>query len=178
MTLTKHTLFQIPYYKIKIEDWKNKKERLLSLLKLYPEHKIDMQQFYTNRQSKRDGLLNSFNTILNNELQSFVQIIKKDVVLEDVWSVSYKKGDEHLVHNHGTLGFAGVLYLEFDKENPYTFYVQPWNSHFDDRTIYHPVNVDEGDIIIVPKFVQHFSQSNNSKKIKRIISWDMKILNA
>ena len=32
----------------------------------------------------------------------------------------------------------------------------------------------EGDIIVVPSFVQHFTQPNKSKKQKRIISWDMK----
>jgi hypothetical protein len=31
-------------------------------------------------------------------------------------------------------------------------------------------------ITVVPKFVNHFTQPNKSKKIKRIISFDMKIL--
>ena len=35
--------------------------------------------------------------------------------------------------------------------------------------------VKEGDIVIVPKFVNHFSAPHKGKKQKRIISWDMKI---
>ena len=41
------------------------------------------------------------------------KMFKADVAIEDIWSVSYKKGDYHSPHNHGTIGYAGILYLDF-----------------------------------------------------------------
>ena len=47
-----------------------------------------------------------------------------------------------------------------------------------DRTIYLPLPIKEGDIVVTPKFVRHFTEPSKSKKIKRVISWDMKLENA
>ena len=56
---------------------------------------------------------------------------------------------------------------------PMTSYIQPWNDYVSDNTIYSEISVGEGDIIVIPQFVQHFSSPNTSKNIKRIVSWDM-----
>lgn len=95
--------------------------------------------------------------------------------MEDIWSVSYKKGDYHTPHNHGATGLTGILYLNMPEDGPVTQYIQPWNDWQSDRTIYYPLPVVEGTIVVVPKFVRHFTEPSKSKKIKRIISWDMKI---
>ena len=104
--------------------------------------------------------------------------IKKTILFEDIWSVSYKKGDYHTPHDHGTVGLAGILYLNMPKDGAVTQYLQPWNDWISDRTIYYPLPVKEGDIVITPKFVRHFTEPHKSKKIKRIISWDMTLQNA
>ena len=54
--------------------------------------------------------------------------------------------------------------------------MQPWNDYISDRTVYLPIPVQKGLIVVVPQFVQHFSEPNKSKKIKRIISWDMSLI--
>ena len=94
----------------------------------------------------------------------------------DVWSVSYKKGDYHIPHNHGSKGYCGILYLNMQKNSPVTSYMQPWNNYNDDSVIYEP-KVEEGDIVIVPQFITHFTKPNNLKFKKRIISFDFKIEN-
>ena len=38
------------------------------------------------------------------------------------------------------------------------------------------LKVNEGDIVVTPKFVRHFTEPHKSKQVKRIISWDMNIL--
>ena len=104
-----------------------------------------------------------------------VQSVKADVAIEDIWSVSYKKGDYHSPHNHGTIGYAGILYLDFPEGSQPTNYIQPWQNITSDTTLFNTLPVKEGDIVIVPKFVNHFSPPHKGKKQKRIISWDMKI---
>jgi hypothetical protein len=174
--MIEETLFRIPYWTIPSFDFKNKQKKLTKLIKKFPEERNELQKFETNRQKERLNIVNDFAEIMSAELNSLSNILKKDIAITDVWSVSYKKGDYHTPHNHGAKGITGILYLELDKKNPGTNYIQPWNDFIQDTTVYYPIPVKEGDIIVVPKFIQHFTEPNNSTKVKKIISWDMNIL--
>lgn len=168
-------LFEVPMWSLPSINFKKKKEQLVKLLKNYPEKRTGIQNFTTNRQSPRPNLKEAFTNIYEEELGMLVESVKADVAIEDIWSVSYKKGDYHSPHNHGTIGFAGIMYLEFPEGSQPTNYIQPWQSISNDTTIFNTLPVKEGDIVIVPKFINHFSPPHKGKKQKRIISWDMKI---
>ena len=159
--MIEQSLFNIPYYTTPILDFKVKKKKLVNLLKSYPEKKHGMQTFFTNRQSNRDGLVEGFTELIS---------------IMDVWSVTYAKNDYHSPHNHGSTGLAGILYLDLPKDSPVTSYIQPWQDYVNDTTIFNPLLVTEGEIVIVPQSVLHFSSPNKSTNKKRIISWDMNIL--
>jgi hypothetical protein len=174
--MMEETLFRIPYWTIPTLNFSTKKKQLLTLLKAYPEKKHGMQTFITNRQSDRSNLAEAFATICGEELNMLSQQIKKDIQIEDIWSVSYKKGDYHTTHNHGSVGLTGILYLQQDKKAPVTQYLQPWNDWYSDRTIYYPLPVTEGQMVVVPKFIQHFTEPSKSTTMKKVISWDMKII--
>ena len=73
------------------------------------------------------------------------------------------------------MGFSGILYLDLPKDSPKTTYIQPWTDHETDTILYVEIPIIEGDIVIAPSFVLHFSSPNKSKNKKRIISWDMKM---
>ena len=172
------TLFNIPVWSVPTLNFKKKKPQLEKLCKAFPERKHGMQTFSTNRQKDRTGFADAFNNIVGEELGMLSQKLKKDIQIQDIWSVSYTKGEYHSPHNHGSLGWAGILYLDLPKDSPGTSYIQPWNDLQNDTSIYHPVNVVEGQIVIVPQFVTHFSPPNKSTKKKRIISWDMELIPA
>ena len=176
--MIQETLFNIPYYTLPTLNFKVKKKKLTNLLKSYPEKKTGIQPFSTNRQSNRNGLAQGFSKILEEELNLLTNKVKAGVKIKDIWSVSYTKGEYHSPHNHGSIGWAGILYLDLPKDSPVTSYLQPWNDIQNDTSIYHPVKVVEGQIVIVPQFVTHFSPPNNSTKKKRIISWDMELIPA
>ena len=42
--------------------------------------------------------------------------LQRDIRVDDAWSVSYKKGEYHSVHNHGSIGLSGILYLDQPKD--------------------------------------------------------------
>ena len=171
------SLFDIPYWKIQIINFKKKKKELIELLKSYPEEKKELlQEFVTNRQSNRSGLVENFSSIMNQELKVFSKEIEKDFAIVDIWSVSYAQGDYHPPHNHSSVGLSGILYLDLPNDSPITNYIQPWNDYASDTVQYHAMPITEGDIIIAPSFIQHFTKPNKTEEIKRIISWDMKIL--
>ena len=170
----KKSLFNIPYWKIQIINFKKKKKELVELLKSYPDEKKGIQEFSTNRQNNRAGLIEQFTSIMSEEAVELSKEIKKDFTIYDIWSVSYDKGDNQSPHNHSSIGLSSILYLDLPKDSPVTLYIQPWNNFEDDVVQYYPVPIVEGDIVIVPSFILHFSKPNKSDSKKRIIAWDMK----
>ena len=165
-----NTAFKIDFLKIKSIDFKKKKKLINKILEDYPEKRF--KNFSSNRGNANFSLkfFNIFAEVLNN-LSKFVEGVMQS---GDVWSVTYRKGDYHVPHNHGSKGYCGVLYLNMHKNSPITSYMQPWNNHDDDSVIYEP-KVEEGDIMIVPQFITHFTKPNTLKFEKRIISFDFKL---
>jgi len=175
--MIKKSLFDIPCWKIQTIDLDKKKKELVELLKSYPEEKKGIQDFSTNRHNDRSSLIKPFVSIMMKELEGFSIEIKKTFAITEVWSVSYAQGDYQSPHNHSSMGLSGILYLDLPTGSSVTTFIQPWNDYeIDSVPHYSDVSTAEGDIIIVPSFVLHFSTPNKSKKTKRIVSWDMKIL--
>jgi len=52
--------------------------------------------------------------------------------------------------------------------------MQPWNSDSDKSILYEP-KAEEGDIVIVPQFIVHFTRPNLVPFKKRIISFDFRL---
>ena len=89
-----------------------------------------------------------------------------------MWSVQYHKNDFHQPHTHGSLGYSAILYLDTDIG---TSFIQPWNDPITNKTVIVTPTIKEGDIIIFPAHILHFTNPIK-KSIKRtIISWDIKI---
>ena len=174
--MEKEILFTIPYWKIQTINFEKKKKELIKILESYPEEKKEPSEFFANRQTDRFGLIEQFASIMNQELEAFSKEIKRDFAIIETWSVSYIQGDYQLPHNHASIGLTGILYLDLPKDSPVTIYIQPWNNFEDDVVQYYSVPIVEGDIVIVPSFILHFSKPNKSDSKKRIIAWDMKIL--
>jgi hypothetical protein len=95
----------------------------------------------------------------------------KKINLYNLWSVSYKKGNYHVPHNHGSKGYCGILYLDMNKNSPKTTYIQPFQTEEDTTKLYKP-EVVEGDIMIIPQFIYHYTEPNTINFKKRIISFD------
>ena len=134
--MIENTLFNIPMWSIPCINFKKKKPQLEKLCKAFPEKKHGIQTFSTNRQRDRSGFAAAFNNIMSEELGMLSQKLKKDIQLEDIWSVSYKKGDYHEPHNHGSTGYSGILYLDMHEQSPLTTYIQPWNNE-KDKSVFH-----------------------------------------
>ena len=174
--MQQNTLFKIDYWKIPVSNFEVKKKQIVDLLNGYTETKNDIQFFYTNKQSNRDKLSEKFSNIILKELKQFSDNIKKSIVIKDVWSVSYGLGDYQVPHNHGTKGLSGILYLESVEKLPSTCFIQPWNDIEKDETLIFEMPAKEGDLIIFPSFVNHFSVPNKYKQNKRIVSFDMSMI--
>ena len=92
------------------------------------------------------------------------------------WSVTYKKNQFHVPHNHGSTGYAAILYVDMNKTSPVTTYIRPWNNTETDTTVFTDPPVEEGDLVIVPRFLIHFTNPNKTSFKKRIVSFDFHLI--
>ena len=164
------TPFKLEFISFKTEDFKDKKKILLKHLKSYPEKKYP--GFTSNRGNK--GLADIVGQIFEKEFLSLSDYYQSNINLYDAWTATYKKDEYHIPHNHGSMGFCGILYLDMHKKSPVTCYMQPWNSDKDRSVIYQPPAA-EGDIVVVPQFITHFTHPNKTNFKKRILSFDFKL---
>ena len=44
-------------------------------------------------------------------------------------------------HNHGTIGYANILYLDFPEGSQPTNYIQPWQNITSDTTMFNTLTV-------------------------------------
>ena len=158
-------LFSIPYHKFNCKNWLVKKARINKFLgQRYKEDNIK-----TDR--KISKYKNEVLKILQVEMNDIKNVIGKFSVT-DMWSVQYHKNDFHQPHTHGSLGYSAILYLDTDIG---TSFIQPWNDPITNKTVIVTPTIKEGDIIIFPAHILHFTNPIK-KSIKRtIISWDIKI---
>ena len=163
-------IFNIEFFKIKCCNFKNKKKALIKELKKYPE--MPFPNFYSNK--NKSQLSEAFTKIFKDEFNLIRTKYNCPITLYNTWSVTYKKGNYHVPHNHGSIGYAGILYLDMHKDSPPTTYIQPWSDENDQTKLYKPP-VEEGDLMIVPQFLMHYTEPNKIKFKKRIVSFDFKL---
>ena len=160
-------IFKVEFFKIKCVDFKKKKNKIEKVLEQYPE--IPFENFLSNR--NKCNILIDLKNIFRDEFILIEKKFNKQIELQRAWSVTYDKGHYHIPHNHSSRGYAGILYLRIKKDSPLTTYIQPFNNDKDETVLYQP-KVEEGDIMIVPQFILHYTEPNKTYIKKRILSFD------
>ena len=160
-------IFKIEFFKIKCINFSNKKEYIEKILKKYPE--TQRVNFYSNRNEA--DFTKELRKIFKDEFQLIETKFNSKILLQRAWSVTYDKGHYHVPHNHSSQGYTGIIYLQINKDSPKTIYIQPWNNEKDESVLYAP-DIEQGDIMIVPQFLMHYTEPNKTYFKKRIISFD------
>ena len=167
-------MFSIPFWKTHTNNFKEKKKEILKVLKKYPEEPVEYHTFKTNRQGKNTYLLSDeFLKIFHEEINLLAGTLKKNFQMKKVWSVSYKTNEYHPYHHHGDKGLSGILYLNLKKDMPHTVFVSPMPDWREGRNTYFNLPVKEGDMMVVPSYLAHFTPPNLSKEEKRVIAFDI-----
>jgi hypothetical protein len=91
----------------------------------------------------------------------------ENVRMRNYWYQQYYKGDYHTWHAHGECSFACVYYVDLNKDNPKTSFRVNKNE-FD-------VEINEGNVLIFPGFLEHTSKENISDGVKTIISFNLDV---
>lgn len=168
-------IFQIQSIKHSIENWnikKNKFEKDIKNLKFMDKG------FITSRNVKQKiNLKEIFKHNFKKELNLLEKTINNKLNLKNVWVVHYEQYQEHVIHNHGNSGLGGVIYLNYDSSaHEPTRYLMPLNDLINETSLIYNEQVEEGDILIMPSFIHHYSSFNKSEKTRSIIGFDLEFV--
>jgi len=168
-------IFQIQSIKHSIENWNVKKNKFNKEIK---NLKFVESQFDSSRNVKQEvNLKNIFKSLFKKELILLEKTINNKINLKNVWVVHYKQYQEHIIHNHGNSGLGGVIYLNYDNTvHEPTRYLMPLNDLINENSLIYNEPVVEGDILIMPSFIHHYSSFNKSEKIRSIIGFDLEFV--
>ena len=157
------------------KNWHNKKNKIKSLLDHSTFYRTDLIDFETDRYKNNKSYMKNFSEIFSDELSMFAQEYKlSQITFNDMWCVSYQQGDYQLAHNHGSKGFSGILYLDYDEKNHTpTYFLSPLMDPIADMHAILNLSAKEGDMIIFPSNILHYNKVNKSTIPRTVISFDI-----
>jgi len=172
-------LFYAPLYSYEVKEWNRKKIALLSRINRSDFGYHGLNTFQTDRHTKNNRYSLDFEGIFSEELDEF----KKEANLEylrvmDIWTLKYtKKTENHCPHNHRSIGYTGLMYLEYDeKVHTQTKFIVPWNELVSDTTNIASIpEPKEGVMYIWPSVLVHYADAMQTNKLRMITSWDMEV---
>jgi hypothetical protein len=170
------TLYIIPYYRYSVTNWQEKKMKLQNAMKqqVFTRNAVNNISFFESDRSNPRDYVNDFLYIFSEELQEFGKELNLDCFkVEDIWTVQYKKGDHHAVHNHGTCNLSAILYLDYDEQEHTPTHFVVGQDNFKNTTEISSPYVREGDIVMFPSNLLHFTSPNTSDKVRRVVSFDI-----
>ena len=172
-------LFPIPFVHLRIDDWEEKKPVILKVLSdcLFARKDDEFVDHDFYRPSHTYPYWNDIKDLLLPTFAKFADIMGNDIHIKSYWTEKAKRGDTHLVHNHGALGYSSVLYVDYDEnEHTPTRLIAPYLSFEQGSQItYDPPDVKSGSIIFFPSQLLHYTLPNNSNKERLIMSFNIGI---
>ena len=200
MNLKLNQLFNSPFIHCSIENWEFNKRRILyslpedtknNLSSLYSKSnfaEIGCDNLYTDfyENSKLCKLPNYSNLvveIIRPYLKQFANIThyrRKELYITSMWYHRYYNNSEFQVHEHGSIGWSSIIYLEFDPNvHEGTLFYSPSGIYnpWDGGLALNCPKINEGDMIIFPSNILHKSLKNTSNKRRTTISFNMRAVN-
>jgi len=185
------SMFDIPIFKYKIENWTEVKATLLEQFKNSLSETVNNTRttggqlhtdFFKNikEPSIPEYIIKSLNCMdpyivrFLGEVSEHYSKPSDQIGVSSAWFQKQEENMLHGIHNHGAVGFSSICYVKFDKDVhlPTTF-ISPFNDFLSGSTQYYQPEVEEGDIIFFPSTVQHYSPPNSSDSDRIIFSFNL-----
>lgn len=178
----KQLLLGMPYWRYELKNFKKRKNLIKKFIKKYPLTKSNLQNYssntdlFLNNPDKQIEFTQEVIKLLSEELKHFAKDIKKNMVVTRSWAVSYKKGEDQIMHHHGNKAFTAIMYIDFDhKKHSPVIFKKPWPNIFTGKIEFIPPSphLKEGTLLIFPACLEHFAPVNLSEKERTVISFDI-----
>lgn len=176
------TMFSIPLYRFAVPGWPAKKKRILAALpEISDKHRSPAGDTFTDFFLNNEGTsLPAYKDVvvdaISDCLDEFQQDYPAKVDLSSMWFERSLRSNYHGAHNHGSLGFSAVLFVEFDAlEHRPTRFISPFMGFYAGGLIeFRPEAVSEGTLLMFPAIVLHEVEPNQSDKARTIISFNVR----
>jgi uncharacterized protein (TIGR02466 family) len=194
-----HKIFSPFYYKSKVTDHEKIKTSLIDHIQTQHTKNPNNQpeswscKVHTT-QSKFDLKLFSIKEFYQKDVIKFIDDLKVpasiEVSISDIWFNAYKKGQWQESHHHygkQSVYFSAVHFLKYDKElhpplifnNMNRLLFTPCNigrsTSLDYWDLDKVVDVEEGDVIIFPSFIEHQVNVQESDELRSTISFNIEL---
>ncbi len=184
-------IFTVPFYHYSIPNWSDVKQKILKEYNNADMDLIDSKlernhflytDYYKNFGSMPKYIINTLE-IITPQIEKFcddINIVIKGQKIKHgkvsaAWFEKLEKDMNHPVHNHGSIGFSSVCYVEFDPSiHLSTIFLSPFSSFLTGQLMHHQPEVKEGDIVFFPSFLLHYAPTNTTDKSRLIFSFNMR----
>ena len=177
--ITFSDVFALKFAHIKVKNWEEKKKLILANMSDVVREDIPRGEFLeTNFHELRKGKDTdpmNVTSILEEELSEFMLQIGGVVQVNMSWIERSTKGMSHSIHNHGALGYSAACYVTYDpNEHTPTQFVSPFNHPITGDIIqYQPLGIKEGDLVLFPSFIHHYTRPSQSDSERIVLSFNL-----
>lgn len=167
-------MFNIPLFIISCENWDDKKQ---ALKQFYSDNSLqENSSILTDFFKKREYHYIIFD-LFYKEMEKFrLNFNFNSISIKDVWFEKALKGMYHGIHNHGTIGYSSVCYINYNNKlhTPLTF-VSPFDNFLNGELLSFTPDISEGDILFFPSVIKHFTLPNKSDEPREVVSFNLNI---
>ena len=184
-------MFAIPLFRYKIKNFKTKKKKLLALKgdlvrhRIMPDGSVTSLSISTDFWNKNQQVNKKYDDEPNRKKiqeifsDEFEEWYKESTIrssIKNYWFEESTIHDYHGVHTHGPIGYSSVVYLDYDpKQHSPTFFLSFYNNFVNREDNIHSPEVEEGDMILFPSIVPHFTTPNTSQIPRQIFSMNLDV---
>ena len=181
-------MFNIPVVKYRCHNWSYKRQAFLDLLSeqtlTMGEESVysDYGDYKTLTAEHQMGLydtptyLNRVRELLKEEMVWFSNDLKAEPQIVRAWFERALYKCHHPVHTHGHGGWSAVLFIEYDPTvHTPTVFIAPFNHFVTGMQLTYMPEVEEGDLILFPSFLLHYTQLNESHVQRTVASFNMTV---
>jgi hypothetical protein len=168
-------MFTVPLVHVVVDDWKEKKKKLLNLYKNAHLSLDNADSLFTNYYENNKILNRDIQNIFKDEIGKLEKEFNlPNLKIKSSWFEETETNGSHSIHNHGQYGYSSVCYVEYDKEeHTSTVFVSPFNNTSNGELITYKPEVDEGSIIFFPSSILHYTIPNKSTQKRLIVSFNL-----
>ena len=166
-------MFSIPLVHYKCSWWKTKKQRLL--------RHIDTRDLTQGNETilsdYRDGNpVEEITDIMSDELSWFAKDLNCTPHIVETWYERALPYMYHPTHNHGHGGWSAVVFIEYNKKwHTPTQFIAPFDHFITGEPLIYSPTVEEGDIILFPSFIHHYTHPHTSEERRTVLSFNVAV---
>ena len=171
-----HHPFKVSLLHYSVPNWSSYKPILLESLPPYERDGDTVSTDYVDKSKSK--YFDLFDEFIEPVLLQFKRDVGHAAYIRNVWTQRARKGDHHCPHNHGSNGWAAVLYADYNPDiHSATTFISPFTEFSSGDHMDFTPDVKEGDIIFFPSQLLHYANPNTSDKERVIVSFNMMSIN-